>query len=483
MTFCANCGAQLPDGAVFCGNCGSKQPTSQPEQPVYAQPVYSQPEQPVYDQSEPTVYARPTYTQPEQPVYGQPEQPVYTQPEQPVYGQPEQPVYPQPEQPKKKKTWLLLAIIGGVVLVAAIVLLWILVFSKTHVELIEIQGESEIVLKPDETYELTYEVYPEDYTDEIFVESSDEDVVSVRRGKLKAEGVGSCTITVRADSGATAELEVEVKVPVESLYLDISTVTLKPEETYTVSWSATPSDYTEELTWSSTAPQVATVSSDGVITAVGEGSCDIVLQSESGVSESILVYVDATVYVESIELDSYYLSLKPGESYTVSWVVTPSDATEELTWSSSDSSVATVSDSGKITAVASGSCSITLSSESGVSEYVYVDVLEDTYFTDSEAELAACGTWTSYGAYLNDESVEYFGVEMYLYSDNTGTLYYDGDSIEFEWYYDFSDEEVHFYDAYTDDGGYFWFDYYYTGAYEGDLDMCLEEDFWILFER
>ena len=161
----------------------------------------------------------------------------------------------------------------------------------------------------------------------------------------------------------------------------------------------------------------------------------------------------------------------------------PACASRNRSVSRSDSSVATVSDSGKITAVASGSCSITLSSESGVSEYVYVDVLEDTYFTDSEAELAACGTWTSYGAYLNDEGVEYYGVELYLYSDNTGTLYHDGESIDFEWYYDFSDEEVHFYDAYTDDGGYFWFDYYYTGAYEGDLDVCLEDDFWILFER
>lgn len=40
--FCANCGAQLPEGSVFCGNCGSRQPTPQNEywgQPVVHTPV------------------------------------------------------------------------------------------------------------------------------------------------------------------------------------------------------------------------------------------------------------------------------------------------------------------------------------------------------------------------------------------------------------------------------------------------------------
>ena len=419
MAFCANCGTKLPDGAMFCGNCGSKQTPAQPQQPVYTppvqQPTYEQPvQQPAYEQP----VQQPVYTQPEQPAYEQPaqqpsyEQPSYEQPvneqpaydqaaynqqpayEQPVYGQP---AYTQPEAPKKKNIWkILLPIIGGVVLVALIVVL-IFVLGKTHVESVNILNEDEILIMAGDSHRVEYEVFPEEHDDEITWGSSDEDVATVRNGRISAQGEGTCTITLYADGEPMAEIEVEV--------------------------------FDE-------------------------------------------------IYVQLFVLDDPQVYLTEGESYTVSWTAEPYNYTEKVSWVSSDTSVATVDSYGEITAVGQGSCIVTLSVPSGVSVEVEVYVGSDS----SEVEQVVCGEWSSYGAYIDGNSDYYYGVELYLYDDHTGVMYHDGDSISFEWVFDFSDEETHYYDAYAEDGSYFWFTYDYAGEYEGGLDVCMEDNFWVFFE-
>lgn len=67
----------------------------------------------------------------------------------------------------------------------------------------------------------------------------------------------------------------------------------------------------------------------------------------------------AAVPVDSITLDKDSLTLTVEDEYALQAVVAPEDATyKELTWSSSDSSVATVDDSGLVTAVAKGTANI-----------------------------------------------------------------------------------------------------------------------------
>ena len=428
MAFCGNCGSKLPEGALFCGNCGTKQQTPvapaveapvyvAPTAPVAEAPVYVAPtapvaEAPIYDPPAAPVAEAPIYdpaTAPvaEEPVYIAPveEQPVYAQPEQPVYAQPEQPFYapvyeqtytPQSEQPKKKNIWkILLPIIGGVVLIALIAVL-VLFLGKTHVEDIEFYGEDEIQLLVDDTYRVEYEVFPVEHDDELYWESSNEDVAIVRNGK---------------------------------------------------------------------------------ITAVGAGECEIYLRSAKGVSDSIDVEVQDVVYVEKITLDVDSLFMTPGESYTVSWSVSPSNANEEITWSSSDTSVAEVDAYGKITTVGEGDCSIYIRSEFG-----YEEELNVTVSSLSKEEAPICRTWTSYAAYIEGESDYFSDMEMVIYEDHTGVLRFDGDEMPFEWSYDFDDADgAYYYDAYAEDGTYFWFAYNYDGEWEGDLDVCLEDEFWVYF--
>jgi len=73
-----------------------------------------------------------------------------------------------------------------------------------------------------------------------------------------------------------------------------------------------------------------------------------------------IMFTGCTPKVESISLSETTLSLKPGETKNVTYTILPSKAADtEVTWSSSNNSVATVS-GGKITAKAEGECKITV---------------------------------------------------------------------------------------------------------------------------
>ena len=64
--------------------------------------------------------------------------------------------------------------------------------------------------------------------------------------------------------------------------------------------------------------------------------------------------------MNSIELDITKISLKPGETAILSATVKPDNATDKtITWTSSDSSIASVDGNGKVTASAAGEANIT----------------------------------------------------------------------------------------------------------------------------
>ncbi len=68
-----------------------------------------------------------------------------------------------------------------------------------------------------------------------------------------------------------------------------------------------------------------------------------------------------TVSVKSVELDKTTLELKEGESQQLVATITPSNATnKDVTWTSSDETIATVDENGNVTAVKAGEATITV---------------------------------------------------------------------------------------------------------------------------
>lgn len=151
-------------------------------------------------------------------------------------------------------------------------------------------------------------------------------------------------------------------VPVESLVLSNTELTVNVGNACAVSCTVLPEDATDKtVTWSSSNNAVATVNNVGVITAVSTGTCTITASS-GDVTATVSVTVKKPV--EQIVLNKSDVTIKEEETFTFTCTVVPNDASEKtVTWISSDSSIATVDANGTITGVKAGTCTITASAD------------------------------------------------------------------------------------------------------------------------
>ena len=221
--------------------------------------------------------------------------------------------------------------------------------------------KTELTLVEGASATLTATVLPENATDKSVTWKSSNEVVAVvtSAGLVMALTPGSAVITARAgDQTATCALVVEKKVvAVTGITLNKSSLSLTKGSSETLMATVTPYNATDKtVTWSSDNPAIATVDETGKVTAVGGGSAVITAQAGD---QTATCAVTVTVPVISVSLNKGSLTLVEGESETLTVTVNPTDATnQQITWSSSSSSVASVVD-GVVTALAPGTAVIT----------------------------------------------------------------------------------------------------------------------------
>ena len=190
---------------------------------------------------------------------------------------------------------------------------------------------------------------------------------------VTAHSAGSATITVTTDNlgkAATCEVTVEPKtIAVTSVILNRISLTLTEGDAETLTATVYPTNATNKtVTWSSSNTSVAAVSASGVITAKSVGNATITVITSDGAKKSTCsVTVTAKVIsVTSVSLDKTSLTLTEGDTETLTATVYPTNATNKsVTWSSSNTPVATVSASGVITAKAAGSTTINVTTADG----------------------------------------------------------------------------------------------------------------------
>ncbi len=150
-------------------------------------------------------------------------------------------------------------------------------------------------------------------------------------------------------------------VKVTGISVNPTSLSLVEGETGSLTATVSPSDADDKtVIWDSSDKSVASVE-NGKVTALKAGSANITVKSvDGGFTASCSVSVSAkTVDVASISLSKEELTLKEGDSETITATVKPDDATDKtVTWTSSDPSVATV-DGGKIEAVKEGTATVT----------------------------------------------------------------------------------------------------------------------------
>lgn len=173
------------------------------------------------------------------------------------------------------------------------------------------------------------------------------------------------------------ELVVDVVEPT-GITLDKTTANLDLGDTVTFTATVAPSDATNKnVAWYSSNASVATVAG-GKVTAKGEGTATITATTSNGIKATATVTVKATgVKVDSVTLDKTSVTLEVGQTAQVNATILPANAEPKyaaLTWKSGNTKVATVSNSGLITAINSGTATITAETASGVSATMQVTV-------------------------------------------------------------------------------------------------------------
>ncbi len=154
-------------------------------------------------------------------------------------------------------------------------------------------------------------------------------------------------------------------VKATAITLNKTTLDLSIKATEKLTVTVTPADAAGvNVTWSSSNPNVASVSADGTVTALSTGKATITAKTLSGLSAKCDVNVTTKVSSFSVT-PSKSKTLSIGKSFTFKSKVYPSTADDKtLLFKSSNEDVAVVNASGKVTAIAAGKAVITITSKS-----------------------------------------------------------------------------------------------------------------------
>ncbi len=252
-----------------------------------------------------------------------------------------------------------------------------------------------------DTYRLGYVVTPTNAANtDVTWSSSNSSVASVNSsGLITAKAVGQAIITVKTKDGTlSASCTITVKQKATGISLDVTNLELYVDQSYDLEVTVTPAssnDYT--LTWESSNTSVATVDEDGKITAVAAGEATITVKTSNG--QSADCYVTVKEQVTGIQLNYKEKTVIIGEKFTIKATIVPSSAADEVkvSWSSSKTSVATVSSSGVISGLKGGTAVITCKTDDGrFTAFCVVTVVERVTSVKLNKTNTAVGVGKSY---------------------------------------------------------------------------------------
>lgn len=185
---------------------------------------------------------------------------------------------------------------------------------------------------------------------------------------FKGLEIGETTYTVslpkNGEQLVTGKIKVIASVPVTEIQVSPSALTLElNSQPAQLTATITPANASvQTVTWTSSKPEVATVSADGKVSPVSVGECDIIASVNDGNGITGICKVTVIpVQPVSITIDGDDIhTLKTTETLQLTAAVMPEDtAYSDVTWQSSSDYLATVSDTGLVTAVNAGTVTIT----------------------------------------------------------------------------------------------------------------------------
>ena len=215
---------------------------------------------------------------------------------------------------------------------------------------------------------LTATTSPEIVTEKVTWKSRNEDVAKVdNNGNVTGIGKGVVEIiaqnpggTIQAVCTVTVKINpTEIRLNYSKLVLDKNSsnipkleATILPDTTYV----------NDSIVWDSSNKNVVTVE-NGNLTLIENGEVQIAAKTENGLTATCDVTVQTSI--TSIAVSPTSKKMEVNKTAQLTATVTPADATEKVQWTSSNTDVATVNDTGLVTAKESGTVTITVKNANG----------------------------------------------------------------------------------------------------------------------
>ena len=209
---------------------------------------------------------------------------------------------------------------------------------------------------------------PEDASSKkITYTTSDAGVARISGTSLKAVQRGECDLTVQSAQNpeVTETFRVLVIQPVKKIMIDAGDKKVAAGSRMELDAICAPDNASiTEVTWSSKNPNIATVDESGMVTGVKKGTASIVATAADGSKVTGTVMITVTQPVTSINITQADIPVVVGRTAQAKIQVLPAEANDKtVTWSTSDTSIATVRN-GQITGVKAGICTVTCTSNS-----------------------------------------------------------------------------------------------------------------------
>ncbi len=229
-------------------------------------------------------------------------------------------------------------------------------------------NRSSVELKVGEEISLIETIYPENATDKsVNWTSSNPAIATVDdNGHVTALALGETIVSVTCGSVSAICKVTVVPTLVSSITLDPTSAEIEVGESFELTATVLPDDATDKtVVWNSTNSDIATVNSNGKVTGISPGEVNI-----TATCDDVSAICKVTVFIPEppvipaagINLNPSSAELEVAQSLTLIATVIPEDATDKtVTWTSSDSNIASVDQNGNVTALALGTATITAS--------------------------------------------------------------------------------------------------------------------------
>lgn len=223
-------------------------------------------------------------------------------------------------------------------------------------------------------------------TGEVTWETSNDNVISIQVNseddkKATITGIldGACTISAKVTQkdGTIKKAFCNVKVKenenieVTNLELDKNSITIdlsSEEKTAQINANVYPEGANNKLTWTSSNPKVAIIDASGKVTAVSNGEAIITIKTENGKEATCKIAVETSPLVVRVQPGEINIDLNDNSQEQLTAIIGPETANvnTEITWTSSDESIAKVDENGHVVGIKNGEATISATAGNGV---------------------------------------------------------------------------------------------------------------------